>query len=163
VDWALQRDRITIVGSSLGGLTAAWITQNPSVTQRIERLVLLAPAFQFLAQWLPRLGTEALTQWATAGWLSLYHYGLGQEMPLAYQFITDAQQYDDAQLTAPVPTLILHGINDEVISVQASRDYAATRPWVSLVELISDHSLGDVQPLIWQNLQEFLPELSCGS
>jgi hypothetical protein len=154
--WSRGRDRITIIGSSFGGITAAWMTQQAAMSAKIDRLILLAPAFQFLDQWLPRLGAETVTHWRQTGWLSVYHYGLARQVPLAYTFVTDAQQYDDTQLNAAIPTLILHGRQDEVITIQASRDYAAQRPWVQLVELDSDHSLGNVQAEIWAATQAFL-------
>jgi predicted esterase YcpF (UPF0227 family) len=40
---------VTLIGSSLGGLTAAYLAQQHS---QIQRLVLLAPAFGFLSHWL---------------------------------------------------------------------------------------------------------------
>ncbi len=149
-------DRVTIIGSSLGGLTAAWIAQDPQVNERIEHLVLLAPAFQFLAQWLPRLGTETLTQWQSEGWLPIYHYGFGRKVPLSYQFVLDAQQYRDDDLNQAIPTLIIHGVRDEVIALAASQAYAATRPWVRLVTVESDHQLTDVQSEIWEVMEDFL-------
>jgi predicted esterase YcpF (UPF0227 family) len=156
VTWIGDRAPITIIGSSLGGLTAAWIAQQPEVKDRIEHLVLLAPAFQFLSQWLPRLGADTVSHWRATGWLEVYHYGLGTTVPLAYDFVTEAQLYNEHQLTAKIPTLILHGRQDDVIPIQASRDYARQRPWVQLIELESDHSLGDVQPAIWTAVQSFL-------
>ena len=156
VDWISRRDRVALIGSSFGGLTAAWIAQHPSVQAKITRLVLLAPAFQFLAQWLPRLGSDAVAQWETEGWLSVYHYGQAKQLPLAYEFIVDAQRYDDTHLMIPVPTLILHGRQDEVIDVQASRDYTAHRPWVQLTEVDSDHSLSTAYKPIWEATQSFL-------
>src|SRR5512136_1301514 len=39
---------VAIIGSSFGGLTAAWLGQRHP---QVQRLVLLAPAFQFLAHW----------------------------------------------------------------------------------------------------------------
>lgn len=157
--WIEGRDRVTIIGSSFGGLTAAWIAQQPSVQSHIDRLVLLAPAFQFLAQWLPRLGLAAVRHWQATGWLSVYHYGMQRETPLAYDFVADAQHYNESRLDAAIPTLILHGRYDNVIDVQASRDYAAARPWVQLIELDSDYSLGSAQSEIWIAVQNFL-ELS---
>lgn len=154
--WVRQRDRVTVIGSSLGGLTAAWIAQQPGLAASIHRLVLLAPAFQFLPQWLPRLGATTLSHWRATGWLSVYHYGTARQQPLSYEFVTDAQRYDDTQLTAPIPTLILHGRQDEVIDIQASRDYAAPRPWVDLVELAGDHSLTTVYDPLWAAIQRFL-------
>ncbi|WP_414576043.1 YqiA/YcfP family alpha/beta fold hydrolase [Anabaena sp. CCY 9402-a] len=51
---------VTLIGSSLGGLTAAHIAQQ---YLQVERLVLLAPAFEFLSHWLPNLGDEAIQRW----------------------------------------------------------------------------------------------------
>lgn len=147
-----QPDPVVVIGSSFGGLTAAWLAEQ---LPQVERLVLMAPAFRFLQQWLPRLG-EQRQRWQETGLLPVYHYGQQRQMPLHYGFITDAQGYDDDRLQRPVPTLILHGRQDETISIQASRDYAATRPWVTLMELDSDHALADVQPAIWEAIQSFL-------
>ncbi|MGB6017371.1 MAG: YqiA/YcfP family alpha/beta fold hydrolase, partial [Nodosilinea sp.] len=153
----LSQDKPTVlIGSSLGGLTAAWVAQQPAIAERIEKLVLLAPAFDFLKQWLPRIGPEQLKTWRTEGILSVYHYTEQRQIPLHYGFITDAQGYKDDSLTAPIPTLLLHGIYDETISIEASRAYAAPRPWVQLVELPSDHALVDVEADIWQHTREFL-------
>lgn len=132
---------VIVIGSSLGGLTAAWVGEK---YPQVQRLVLLAPAFEFLAHWLPRLGEEQLHQWQTEQYLPIYHYGEKRSLPLHYQFVTDAAQYQDEQLQRPIPTLILHGRDDEVIPIAASRDYAASRPWVEFIELEDDHGLGNV-------------------
>jgi len=39
------------------------------------------------------------------------------------------------------PTLILHGTRDDLIPVETSREYAAQRPLVHLVEVEDDHEL----------------------
>lgn len=143
---------ITIIGSSFGGLTAAWLGERLA---QVQRLVLLAPAFQFLAHWQPRLGAEPMQRWQTEHSMSIYHYGAKQMLPLSYQFVTDLSQYDEATLQRAVPTLILHGQQDEVIPIQASRDYAASRSWVTLIELNSDHALGDVNAEMWDAIQKF--------
>lgn len=143
---------VVLIGSSFGGLTAAWLgDRHPQV----QKLVLLAPAFGFLDHWLPRLGPEQVQQWKSTGMLSVYHYGDQAMRSLHYGFISDAAVYDDNTLRRPVPTLILHGIRDDVIPVQASRDYAATRPWVMLEELDSDHALTDRRDSIWQAIRTF--------
>ena len=144
---------VTLIGSSLGGLTSAWLGQQHS---QVQRLVLLAPAFGFLLHWLPRLGEDQLREWQASGYLSVYHYGEGQALPLHYKFVEDAGEYQETQLLRPIPTLILHGRQDEVIPIEASRDYAKERPWVQLIELDSDHALNDVTPKIWEEIQEFL-------
>jgi uncharacterized protein len=150
---------VTLIGSSLGGLTAAHLGQK---SLQVQRLVLLAPAFGFLSHWLPKLGDEKIQRWQQEKYLQVYHYKEGRELPLNYDFVTDAAQYQENLLQRPIPTLILHGTQDEVIPITASREYAQSRPWVELVELNSDHSLGNVTEEIWQAIYRFcqLPE-SC--
>jgi hypothetical protein len=143
---------VTLIGSSLGGLTSAWVAQK---YPQVQRLVLLAPAFGFLSHWLPKLGEEQLQRWQTEQFLSVYHYGEKRSLPLNYQFVLDAAQYQDEHLQRPIPTLILHGREDEVIPISASREFATQRPWVELIELESDHALVNVLPEIWQAIQIF--------
>jgi pimeloyl-ACP methyl ester carboxylesterase len=148
---ATQPAPVTVIGSSFGGLTAAWLGElNPS----IQRLILLAPAFSFLDYWLPKLGAETLRQWEENGTLLVYHYGEQRQMPLHYGFLTDLQRYPEDHLQRPVPTTILHGLHDEVIPLAASQRYAQTRPWVHLHSLNSDHALTDCQAVIWKRIQQ---------
>jgi predicted esterase YcpF (UPF0227 family) len=142
----------TIIGSSLGGLTAAWVGEK---YLQVKQLVLLAPAFGFLSRWLERLGEEEVKQWQEKGSLLVYHHGEKRTMPINYAFITDTRQYDDKNLQRPIPTLILHGKQDEIVPIEYSRAYASQRPWVELIELESDHGLTDVLPTIWQHIREF--------
>lgn len=143
---------VTLIGSSFGGLTAAWLGERHL---QVDRLVLLAPAFGFLDHWLSRLGETQVKQWQTDGYLSIYHYGEAKELPLHYAFVTDAQQYQEELMARSLPTLILHGKHDDVIPLQASIDVAKNRPWVQLIELNSDHALTDVSAEIWQAMQSF--------
>jgi pimeloyl-ACP methyl ester carboxylesterase len=152
VERLLPASPLTIIGSSFGGLTAAWLGER---FPQVERLVLLAPAFQFLSHWQPKISPEQMQRWQTEGSMQVYHYGAHQMLPLSYQWMTDMAQYNEANLKRPVPTLILHGLHDDVIPVQSSRDYAATRPWVRLIEFNSDHALVDVQSDLWQSIQTF--------
>ncbi len=137
----------TILGSSLGGLTAAWLAQR---NVNVHRLVLLAPAFEFLAYWQQQLGAAQLEQWRKDGSIEVYHYVEVRSLPLGYSFWADASQYSEAELKQPTPTLILHGLFDEVIPIEASRRYTAQRPWCTLIELQSDHGLTDRLPKIWE-------------
>ena len=143
---------VTLIGSSLGGLTAAHLGQQ---YLQVERLVLLAPAFGFLSHWLPKLGDQEVQRWQQQKYIMVYHYGEGRKLPLSYDFVTDAAQYQEELLQRPIPTLILHGKKDEVIPIEASRDFARLRPWVELVELASDHALANVMEEIWQAIRLF--------
>ncbi|MCC5658730.1 alpha/beta hydrolase [Nostoc sp. XA010] len=143
---------VTLIGSSLGGLTTAHLGQQ---YLQVQRLVLLAPAFEFLSHWLPKLGDEELQRWQQEKYIKIYHYGEERKLPLSYDFVTDAAQYQEEFLQRPIPTLILHGKNDEVIPIEASRNFGQSRPWVELVELDSDHALGNVMEEIWQAIRLF--------
>ncbi len=155
-----DRQSVTIIGSSFGGLTAAILGET---YLQVDRLILLAPAFNFLDYWLPKLGEAMLEEWQAKGFISIYHYGEKQFLPLHYQFLEDVRRYSVLSLTRNIPTLILHGINDEVIPVRASRTYADDRPWVKLKEFDSDHALMDVLAKIWQEIVDFCPSIAQGN
>ena len=139
-------------GSRLGGWTSVLLAQQQP---QCQKLILLAPAFQFLDHWLPKLGAETLQRWQTDGYFPVYHYAENSSLPLSYQFIQDATNYQNQLLPRPIPTLIFHGIHDEVIPIQASRNFAKEHPWVKLIELESDHSLANVLPQIWSEIRAF--------
>lgn len=143
---------VTLIGSSLGGLTAAWLGQK---YPQVQRLILLAPAFGFLDHWLTKLGEPQLQEWQRSGYFPVYHYCEKRNISLHYKFVEDARQYQEIQLLRPIPTLILHGQHDQVIPIKASQDYASIRPWVELIELDSDHALVDVMPRIWSEILSF--------
>lgn len=142
----------TVIGSSLGGLTAAWVAER---SRLVERLILLAPAFQFAMIIRQSLGAEALAVWAEIGSRPFFHYVEGQELSLDYGFWRDAESLSEQQLQRPVPTLIIHGRADGVVPLEVSSTYAATRPWVELRSVDSDHSLGDQKAEIWALMQAF--------
>jgi pimeloyl-ACP methyl ester carboxylesterase len=154
-DWikAGPDEPVVLVGSSLGGWVASWVAETEP---QVQALILLAPAFDFVAQWWPRLSPAEQQTWQETGVLWIEHYGTGSAQPLHFTFVTDARTYDDQRLTRPVPTLILHGIYDRVIPLQVSQDYARHRPWVKLVSLPSDHALTDCLETLWELSAQFL-------
>jgi uncharacterized protein len=121
----------------------------------VNRLVLLAPAFDFLAHWQQQLGAAQLEQWEKDDSIDVYHYVEERSLPLSYTFWTDASRYSEAELKQPTPTLILHGLFDDVVPIEASRRYTAQRPWCKLIELQSDHGLTDKLPEIWEAARRF--------
>ena len=143
---------VTLIGSSLGGWIAAIIAQDHP---QVERSILLAPAFDFLAHWLPKIGDRQLNSWQKTGYLSIYHHAIKNLVPLHYDFLTDARKYPLAEITRNLPTLIIHGIHDDVIPVTASRAFVKDRAWVELLEWDSDHQLTDASERIWQEIRRF--------
>jgi uncharacterized protein len=143
---------VVLIGSSLGGWISTIIAQNHP---QVERLILLAPAFDFLNHWLPKIGNRALSSWEQTGYLPIYHHAIKDLSPLHYDFLSDARKYPLAEIDRVLPTLIIHGINDDVIPIAASRAFVTQRPWVELLEWDSDHQLTDASDRIWQEICRF--------
>jgi uncharacterized protein len=143
---------VTLIGSSLGGWVSTIIAQD---YPQVERLILLAPAFDFLNHWLPKIGERQLDSWKNTYYLPIYHHALKNLSPLHYNFLVDARRYPLSQIDRVLPTVIIHGINDDVIPVSASRDFCRHRHWVELLEYPSDHQLTNVTDRIWQKVCDF--------
>ncbi|MDJ0730564.1 MAG: YqiA/YcfP family alpha/beta fold hydrolase [Crocosphaera sp.] len=59
VSTSLENDPtpVTLIGSSLGGLTAAFLAEK---NEKVKQLILLAPAFSFFCHWLNNLDKNIL-------------------------------------------------------------------------------------------------------
>src|SRR5450631_2286569 len=65
VDQAVAGGPVVLMGSSLGGyLAALYAAKNVS---NVDRLVLLAPAFEFPTRWKARYSAEELQEWKARG------------------------------------------------------------------------------------------------
>ena len=72
IEQAVGSRPAVLMGSSLGGyLAALYASRHP----QIERLVLMAPAFQFTARFRERYSPEDLDRWKRQGSIPIYHYG----------------------------------------------------------------------------------------
>jgi uncharacterized protein len=131
---------VSLIGSSMGGyLAALYAARHPEV----ERLVLLAPAFDFARRWAERLGAEAVAQWRRTGTIEVFHYAGQRNCRLHYGLLEDAARYE------PFPdfrqaALIFHGAHDDVVPADLSRQFAADRPNVQLEIVDSGHELLNV-------------------
>lgn len=141
-----------LFGSSLGGYLAALYAARHA---EVEKLVLLAPAFQFPRRWRERYSAEDLAGWKRDGWVPVYHYGEGREMRLGYQLIEDSAQYE-GEPDVRQPTLIFHGVKDDVVPVGVSETFAAGRAHVELRRMDSGHELTDVLEAMWVGVGEWL-------
>ncbi len=73
----------------------------------------------------------------------------------AIRFVEDSVQCED-EPDFSQPALIFHGVHDDVVPVEVSRQYAASHPNVKLMELESGHALTDVLDRMWQETLAFL-------
>jgi uncharacterized protein len=144
---------VALLGSSLGGLLAVLTAIED---KRVQKLVLLAPAFHFFSRWSARVSPDFLQAWEAERYTQVFHHGYRKICRLHYDILVDATQHDEELLVRPVPTLIFHGIKDDVVPYELSEKFSATRPWVELVLMDSDHQLTDVLEALWQKTASFL-------
>jgi pimeloyl-ACP methyl ester carboxylesterase len=153
------RDRAVLIGSSLGGLTACRVAEDDP---RVCALVLMAPAFRMMERWPARLGAAAWDAWRTTGWHETLDYARGGTARVDYGFVEDAAIADapgDGWPDVRVPTLIVHGRGDDVVPVEGSREWAAGKRHVRLVEVPDGHELGASLPRITAEMDAFLAPL----
>ena len=152
IDEAVNNEPVILIGSSLGGyLAALFAADHPEV----QRLILLAPAFDFFDLWTKEIGPAKLQDWRESGFISVFHYGMGREAKLGYQLIQDAGKYppfpDFSQ-----PCLLLHGLKDLVVPFEKSARFADMHTNVTLISFDSGHELTDVLDEIWKATSIFL-------
>jgi pimeloyl-ACP methyl ester carboxylesterase len=143
-------DRAIVIGSSLGGLTAARAAERDP---RIVALVLMAPAFQLIARWRQRTDWEA---WQRTGWLAIHDFAENKPARVDIGFADDAAAVDIGSPDVRVPTLIFHGRNDDTVSIERSREFVAGNRNARLVELDDGHDLVASVPTILDETDRFL-------
>ena len=148
---------VILMGSSMGGyLAALYASRHPEV----ERLILLAPAFGFAQRWSEELGERGHAEWRETGKLSVFHYGFMEERDLGYQLMEDALRHE-AFPDARQPTIIFHGLNDEVVPVRFAEEFAHRHQGsAELHKLDSDHELIDVLDYMWEHASRFVTPAS---
>ncbi|MCB9067753.1 MAG: alpha/beta fold hydrolase [Calditrichae bacterium] len=144
---------ITLIGSSLGGYLAALFAEDE---QRVSRLVMMCPAFQFASRYAKRMPPETLEKWRNDGFIELYHFGYKTSKRLHFGVIEDAAPHDNRELQRRLPALIIHGLRDEVVPYSLSVDYLEGQPQAQLLLLNADHGMADAVDLIWQQIKLFL-------
>lgn len=113
---------ITIVGNSLGGWIAWMMAQEFA---QIDRLVLVAPAFNMMAVRARTISEERRHAWLTAGWMPWDDDALHRDYPIAWKWVEESEAYWKTRFDRlrRVKTAILHGLQDSVIQPQGSSQF----------------------------------------
>jgi len=152
IERTLQGEPAHLIGSSMGGyLATLYAARHPEV----QRLVLLAPAFGFVRRWAKAVGAKALEDWRTTGSMGVFHYGTGEFRPLGWGLMEDALKYED-EPAVEQPALVWHGLQDDVVPVQAARLFVMHNQHARLIEVTSGHELTEVAEQIADGAVEFL-------
>ncbi len=130
--------RWRLIGSSMGGYTAArWASLHP---ERVDRLILLCPAFDFVERWPQLIGPQNFERWRERGRFALPD-ATGTPVEVHFGLVENARLHP-ARPEVPCPTTIIHGTRDTVVPISSSREYAeALGDRVRLVEVDDDHLL----------------------
>jgi hypothetical protein len=155
------RARAILIGSSLGGLAAARVAERDA---RVCAVLAMAPAFELAARWRHRLGEPEWRAWQERGHLEVDDHlpGAGGERRRSrvhFGFVEELARVDAEAGASPdvrVPTLVVHGVRDDVVDVELSRRWAASRRNVRLVEVEDGHELGASVPRILEEADRFL-------
>jgi len=152
IEKTVAKKPTVLMGSSLGGYLAALFASTHPL---VEKLILMAPALRFPTRWKERYPAEEMARWKRDGVYPIFHYGYGRQIPLGYRFVEDSQRYiGEPEFTQPA--LILHGVNDPVVPVEVSKDFASMHAHVTLRLFDSGHELTDVLEPMWSEVSAFL-------
>ncbi|HUQ05965.1 MAG TPA: YqiA/YcfP family alpha/beta fold hydrolase [Kofleriaceae bacterium] len=146
-------ERAVLIGSSLGGLTAARVAEHD---RRVVGMVLMAPALHFGARWHERLGQAGWDQWMETGWLDVHDYATGGTTRVHADFARSVLQHDVGLPYIHPPTLVIHGEADDVVPVTVSRELANVSPQVRLIVLPDGHDLLATLPMILDSIEAFV-------
>jgi pimeloyl-ACP methyl ester carboxylesterase len=143
-----------LIGSSLGGTLA--ILASARFAERIDRLVLLAPAVMFAKPGDHMLPPERIEEWRRAGSFPFFHYAYGEERPLGFTFYEDSLNYDAFNTPIVQPTLVFQGMRDTSVDYRTVEQFSKARANVTLSLLDDDHQLTASLPRIWNDVAPFL-------
>lgn len=152
---ALPDADVCLLGSSMGAAVALHTAKVTQAGQRVGKIVLLAPAFDFVDNRRQQFGEIGLEAWRANGTHPFMHYAYGEEKQVHYGLIEDILKYDTNAVRLDIPILIIHGLRDTVVSHTQSERYAAHNPNVTLRLVDSDHQLSDQLDFIWAEAQAF--------
>jgi alpha-beta hydrolase superfamily lysophospholipase len=148
-----------LVGSSMGALVALHFRDRYRHTpegQRVRKLVLLAPGFDFMDNRDRTIGEHWREKWEAQGTWPFYNYAQGREVPVHYGLIKDLAHYDSYAVTVDIPILIYHGTEDTVVHPDQSHRFVeiytsnVTLHWVD-----SDHELLNATQQILEGMSAF--------
>jgi pimeloyl-ACP methyl ester carboxylesterase len=144
----------TLVGSSLGGTLA--ILAAECYAERVDRLVLMAPAVMFAKAGHHLLPPDKVEEWRRRGALPFFHHAYNEERELQFAFYDDSLRYDAFNAVISQPALIFQGLRDASVDYRTVEAFAKTRPNVTLSLLDDDHQLIASLPRMWTDIRAFL-------
>jgi len=151
----VKKGPVALIGSSLGGFVAVHAAAADA-TGLIDRLILLAPAFDFGGNRLKRLGDQGIETWRREGRIRVRHHAYDEDRDIGYGLYADAAGYDAFALSVSLPILVFQGRQDDTVDPEMVARWAAPRPSVDLRLVDDDHQLSTSLDEIWSESEKFL-------
>jgi uncharacterized protein len=151
---ALPDGPVVLIGSSLGAFVAVQVAA--ARPDRIDRIILLAPALDFGGNRMRSLGGAGIDEWKRTNRLDVFHYGYGRMAGVHYDLFSDARRFDCINADLRMPILIFQGRNDDTVDPAGVEGWAAARPNVELHMLDDGHQLTESLEAIWEGSKAFL-------
>lgn len=133
---------IHYLGTSYGGACGILAAAQ---TKKLKTLVLRSPVADFWTRELMRMPKEKLLEWKNQGY-RMYIMGNGKDLRLNYSFLQDMEQTNGfaAAKNIEIPTLIVHGDQDESVPILLSEMLVKVIPNSKLVVIKdADHRYSD--------------------
>ena len=148
-------DRVVLIGSSLGGFVA--VNTALRCPDRVDRMILLAPALDFGGNRMRTLGDRGLEEWQRTNRLDVFHHGFGRIMPVHYELYADARRFDAMNARLEIPVQVFQGRRDDAVDPDTVERWAKARPGlVELHMLDDDHQLHASLESIWIEVARFV-------
>jgi uncharacterized protein len=148
-------DRVVLIGSSLGGFVA--VNTAVRCPERVERMILLAPALDFGGNRMRTLGDRGLEEWQRTNRLDVFHHGFGRVMPVHYELYADARRFDAMNARLDLPVQVFQGRRDDAVDPQTVEQWAKARPEIVELHLLDDdHQLHASLDSIWPHVARFV-------
>jgi pimeloyl-ACP methyl ester carboxylesterase len=114
--------QLTLVGNSLGGWIAWLMAQEH---EQVDRLVLIAPAFNMMGVRAKSISPERRHHWHSTGWMPWDDDPIHRNWPLSWKWVEESESYwrSTFDRLRRVKTTILHGSDDTVILPEGSREF----------------------------------------
>jgi len=115
--------RVTIVGNSLGGWIAWMMAQEFA---QIERLILIAPAFDGMGVRAREISDERRARWRETGWMPWDDDPLHKDWLLSWKWVEESEAYWSNRFNPlrRVTVTIFHGLQDRAIHPGVSWRFA---------------------------------------
>lgn len=127
-----------LIGSSMGGYLAILAAQK---RMDVRAVYLMAPGFDFLDRWMRKLNLDWDDESSWEINIPVFHYRHREMRQIHTHLFKDAREWSGLELNRELPIRIVHGIQDEAVSIDESRKFVNSHPGCFLQELDADHGL----------------------